>query len=192
MTQQIDIWEVNLLPKQSTAPFLREILAKHLQISTAEVVIERSEFGKPYLRDFPEWHFNLSHSVEKMLLAISHKNPVGMDIERIKSRHSIAGLVKKCFAISEQNYWFNLPETAQLKTFYDFWTRKEAVVKGIGRGIALGLNRCEINVNQPNEFLNLPVDEIWYTHSVEISSDYCAAIATTCCNVDVNQNFYPN
>ncbi|MSR17494.1 MAG: 4'-phosphopantetheinyl transferase superfamily protein [Methylococcaceae bacterium] len=180
MMQQVDIFEINFLQKQSSEPLLRKMLAKHLQIPAEEFVIERGEFGKPYLRDFPEWQFNLSHSGEKMLLAISHNASVGIDIERIKSRHSISNLVKKCFSTLEQNYWFNLPEESKLTTFYDFWTRKEAVVKGIGRGIALGLNQCEIDTNQPNKFLNLPVNQTWHTHSVQISPNYCAAIATPC------------
>ncbi len=190
MMQQIDVFEINLLPRQPSETLLREMLAKHLQIPAEELVIERGEFGKPYLRDFPEWYFNLSHSGEKMLLAISHNTSVGIDIERIKLRHSITNLVKKCFSTSEQNYWFNLPEESQLRTFYDFWTRKEAVIKGIGRGIALGLNRCEIDTNQPNNFLNLPVNQTWQTHSLQISPDYCAAIATPCYVVKIKT--HPN
>lgn len=65
MMQQIDVFEINLLPKQPSETLLREMLAKHLQIPAEELVIERGEFGKPYLRDFPEWYFNLSHSGEK-------------------------------------------------------------------------------------------------------------------------------
>ncbi len=174
----IDIWQSDWQPKQSSEPFLREILADYVQIPAAELVFERGEFGKPTLRDFPEWHFNVSHSGEKMLLAISHDMPVGIDVEQIKPRRSLADLVKKCFAPSEQTYWFNLPENEKLTVFYDFWTRKESVVKGIGRGIALGLNRCEIDVNQPNHFLNLPNNENWFTQKIAFSPNYCVAMAT--------------
>jgi 4'-phosphopantetheinyl transferase len=176
----IDIWHKEITPTQKSEPFLRQVLARY--ISNNDLIIERGEFGKPFLRDFPEWHFNVSHSGEKLLISISNA-PVGIDIERIKSRKSLESLVKKCFAISEQNYWFDLPENEKLPVFYDFWTRKESVVKGIGRGIALGLNRCEIDVNQPNDFLNLPNNENWHTQSLKISPDYCAAIATNRANV---------
>ncbi|MEI7797099.1 MAG: hypothetical protein WCI06_10775, partial [Methylococcaceae bacterium] len=110
----IDIWQSDWQPKQSSEPFLREILVDYVQIPAAELVFERGEFGKPTLRDFPEWHFNVSHSSEKMLLAISDEMPVGIDIEQIKPRRSLADLVKKCFAPSEQTYWFNLPENEKL------------------------------------------------------------------------------
>lgn len=173
---RIDIWQHDWQPKQSSQPFLRQILADYVQIPADELVIERGEFGKPYLRDFPEWQFNLSHSGGKLLIVVSDA-PIGIDVERIKFRKSLDDLVKKCFALSEQNYWFNLPENEQVAVFYDFWTRKEAVVKGIGRGIALGLNRCEIDVNQQNTFLNLPVNEKWHTQKVDMLPDYCVAIA---------------
>jgi 4'-phosphopantetheinyl transferase len=181
----MDVWQFDITPMQKSEPFLQQVLARY--ISAHDLIIERGEFGKPYLRDFPEWQFNVSHSSEKLLIAVSN-TPVGIDIERIKPRKSFAGLVKKYFALSEQNYWFALPENEKLTAFYDFWTRKEAVVKGIGRGIALGLNRCEIDVNQPNNFLNLPISENWHTQKIDISPDYCASIATPC--ADVTLKFY--
>jgi 4'-phosphopantetheinyl transferase len=177
--KSVDIWQFDIEPKQKSEPFLRQVLARY--ISENDLIIERGEFGKPFLRDFQEVHFNVSHSGEKLLIAISN-TPVGIDIEQIKPRKSLVSLVKKCFAQSEQNYWFDLPENEKLAIFYDFWTRKEAVVKGIGRGIALGLNCCEIDVNQPNAFLNLPISENWHTQSLKISPDYCAAIATSNAN----------
>ncbi|MDD5228007.1 MAG: 4'-phosphopantetheinyl transferase superfamily protein [Methylococcales bacterium] len=175
----IDVWRFDVTPKQTSQPFLRQVLSYY--ISENDFIIERGEFGKPYLRDFQELHFNVSHSGEKLLIAISN-SPVGIDIERIKPRKSLDSLVKKCFALSEQNYWFALSENEKLTVFYDFWTRKEAVVKGIGRGIVLGLNRCEIDVNQPNNFLNLPISENWYTQKIGISPDYCVAVATSDAN----------
>lgn len=181
----IDIWHKEITSKQKSEPFLQQVLARY--IPKNDLIIERGEFGKPFLRDFPEWHFNVSHSGTKMVLAISHEMPVGIDIEQIKSRKSLENLVKKCFATSEQTYWFNLPENEKVAVFYDFWTRKEAVVKGIGRGIALGLNHCEIDVNQPNNFLNLPNNEIWYTQKIEFSADYCVAIAAPRAEVVVNR-----
>jgi 4'-phosphopantetheinyl transferase len=179
----IDIWEFDLLPKQSSQPFLRQILSGYVEQSADKLIIERGEFGKPYLSDFPQWQFNLSHSDEKGVVAVSNKTPVGIDIEQIKERKSLDSLVKKCFALSEQNYWFGLSEAEKITIFYAFWTRKEAVVKGIGRGIALGLNRCVCDINQPNRFLSLPVNEKWHTQQLEISPNYCAAIATPCADI---------
>lgn len=181
LVKSVDIWQFDILPTQKSEPFLRQVLAHYLPEKNLQ--IERGEFGKPFLPDFPQWQFNVSHSGEKLLIAVSFEMPVGIDIEQIKFRRLLSDLVKKCFALPEQNYWFSLPENERTESFYDFWTRKEAVVKGIGRGIAIGLNRCEINVNAFNQFLNLPVAEKWFTQKIDISPDYCAALATHFSNV---------
>lgn len=181
---QIDVWQFDIEPKQKSSPFLQQVLARYLPEKNLR--IERSECGKPFLLDFEQWQFNVSHSGEKLLIAVSFENPVGIDIETIKPRKALNGLVKKCFSLAEQAYWFSLSENEKMAAFYDFWTRKEAVVKGIGCGISIGLKRCEIDINQPNQFLNLPVTQQWFTQKIEVSPDYCAAIATPCADAIVN------
>ena len=181
--KSVDIWQFDISPKDKSEPFLRQVLAHYLPEENLQ--IERGEFGKPFLPDFPKVQFNVSHSNEKLLIAVSFEIPIGIDIEQIKPRKSLSGLVKKCFSNAEQEHWFSQSENEQITLFYDFWTRKEAVVKGIGRGIVLGLNRCEIDMNAPKQFLNLPVAEQWFTQKINISSDYCAAIAMPCANVIV-------
>lgn len=179
----VDIWQFDISPKTLSAPFLREVLGRYLPEKNLQ--IERGEFGKPFLPDFGQWQFNVSHSDKKLLIAVSFEMLIGIDIEQIKPRNSFNGLVKKCFSSIEQTYWFELPENEKINVFYDFWTRKEAVVKGFGRGIAIGLDHCEIDIKQPNNFLNLPVAEKWFTQKIEISPDYSAAIAMPCDNVIV-------
>ena len=81
-------------------------------------------------------------------------------------------------------YKRQLSEDQQMTLFYEFWTRKEALVKGIGRGIAIGLQNCEINVANQNDFLRLPHgdESSWHTHLFDTQKkNYCGAIA-------VNQN----
>lgn len=181
LVKSIDIWQFDISSRESSEPFLRQVLAGYVPDKYFQ--IERGEFGKPFLPDFKQWQFNLSHSNEKLLIAVSFEMPIGIDIEQIKPRKSFDDLVKKCFSETEQTYWFELPENQKMDVFYDFWTRKEAFVKGIGRGIAVGLERCDIDTKQPNYFLNLPVIEKWFTQKIEISSDYSAAIAMPCVNV---------
>jgi 4'-phosphopantetheinyl transferase len=176
----IDLWE-DTYPPQSTEDaqnFLRNVLAQYTKTSAERLTFAKSAFGKPYLNHFPQWQFNISHSGKKRLIAVSHHVPVGIDIELIKERRAICSLVNRCFAPSEQAYWFSLPKDQQLRAFYHLWTRKEAVVKGIGRGIALGLNQCIIDPQNPDIFLHLPVDEIWHTVEINIAPEYSVAIAS--------------
>jgi 4'-phosphopantetheinyl transferase len=136
---------------------VRQILADYLQQPSDKINLAKSTHGKPYLVDYPEIHFNISHSAETLLIAISKIGAVGIDIEQAKPhRNDFSALVEKCFASEEIKYWNALAETEKKAEFYRFWTRKEAFVKAVGRGIALGLEQCVIAVETSPRFTRLP------------------------------------
>lgn len=136
---------------------LRQILASFLNQAAEKINIAKTAYGKPYLPDYPEIHFNISHSGEVLLVAISAMGTVGIDIEQAKTqRRDFSGLVAKCFAESEIKYWNALPEDEKTSEFYRFWTRKEAFVKATGRGLAMGLEQCVIVAGERPYFLSVP------------------------------------
>ena len=137
---------------------LRLILATYVNQPPEKVKIKKQPYGKPYLTDYPELVFNLSHSGDTLIIALSTKGQMGVDIEFCKPRNNLAKLVSKCFAKEEALYWHNLPEQLKTSSFYDFWTKKEAFVKATGRGIALGLDRCVLDIKKPDSFSRLPPD----------------------------------
>ena len=135
---------------------LRILLGQWLNESPDRLKISRTAQGKPYLADYPELSFNLSHTGDYVLFAVTREAQLGVDIEVCKARANLAGLVAKCFAKQEQAYWAQLPKSDQVPAFYHFWTQKEAFVKATGAGIALGLNACVINPLYPSAFLSVP------------------------------------
>jgi 4'-phosphopantetheinyl transferase len=135
---------------------LRNLLAQKLNQPPEQIRIKKAGHGKPYLADYPEMAFNLSHSADRLMIAIGWHCQLGVDIEICKQRINLAGLVHKCFAEEEVAYWTQLLETQKYREFYRFWTRKEAFVKATGGGIASGLNQCVINPENPTEFLRVP------------------------------------
>lgn len=161
---------------------LRYQLGLILNHPPERLVINRSQTGKPYLGDYPKLVFNISHSAEHFIIAIATDCQLGIDVECIRPRKNIRGLVSKCFAQVEQDYWNQLSEPEQIKAFYQFWTRKEAFVKATGHGIALGIDRCVINPMNINVFNNIPEDigviDDWFIHEIPIKQDYCAALVT--------------
>ena len=97
--------------------------------------IAYGENGKPYLVDFPEVHFNLSHSGERVMCVISPFE-VGCDVEIIKGDR---GKLAERFFKSEESAWIKHFETleAQSEAFYRLWTLKECYMKVTGRGLSL-------------------------------------------------------
>jgi 4'-phosphopantetheinyl transferase len=161
---------------------LRNLLAKTLNQPPEKIRIKNAEHGKPYLADYPELAFNLSHSADRLMIAVSRDCQLGVDIEVCKQRINLSGLVNKCFAEEEAAYWTQLLEIQKKQAFYRFWTRKEAFVKATGHGIALGLNHCVINPENPSEFLRVPElcgqASAWHVLDIELGEGICSALVT--------------
>jgi len=159
---------------------LRNLLAKILNQSPEKIRIKKAEHGKPYLADYPELAFNLSHTADRLMIAVGRDCQLGVDIEICKPRVNLSGLVNKCFAEEEIAYWTQLPETQKNQAFYRYWTRKEAFVKATGHGIALGLDQCVINPEKPTEFLRVPdlcgQASAWHVLDIELGEGVCSAL----------------
>lgn len=171
---------------------LRFLLADYLNCKPESLVFKKTTQGKPYLSDYPQLQFNISHSNDYLLIATAQDIAVGVDIEHIKTRKTIENLVLRCCAIEEQAYWFALPQAEKLRAFYQFWTRKEAFVKATGLGIVLGLNQCVINPLNPNYFLAIPeqcglVNE-WRLMDLTVDVNYCATVVAKTSDFELVQS----
>ena len=113
-----------------------EILAKSAIKKIFGIPIAKQEFslgehGKPYLKDFPNIHFNISHSGEYVVCCVSDK-PIGIDIQKIGKYNP--GVAKKvCNEKELKEIEESLDKAAE---FTKLWTQKEAVLKRDGTGFA--------------------------------------------------------
>jgi 4'-phosphopantetheinyl transferase len=160
---------------------LRIILGEAIDTAPEQLRFSRHAHGKPYLPDFPDFAFNLSHTSDRMAVVMSRGCRVGIDIESCKPRSNLDALADKCFGTEEKMYWQALPEAEQLYSFYRFWTRKEAFVKAVGQGISLGLHHCVIDPTHPERMLRVPascgVAGNWSLYNLDIDDDVCGAVA---------------
>jgi len=131
---------------------LKELL-KPLGIS--DLKMDYNKHGKPYLRHYPNIHFNLSHCKNGIAVVVDF-SPVGIDIESFR-KDNIA-LVRKTMNPAEAE-WIH-SSTDPVETFTQFWTKKEAVVKLRGTGIIDDLHhvldgegyRLETHVNREKRY----------------------------------------
>ena len=172
--------------------FLREVLACYVQESASDLVFNLTDRGKPFLLNYPELSFNMSHTENAWALAIVQSScQLGIDIEYFKKRDSWAGLVKKCFALEESDYWQGLNAEEQGRVFYQLWVRKEAFVKAVGQGITLGLNACVLNPRVMDQFLRVPescglaID--WAVYPLNLADDLLGAVV--CNQTELTLNF---
>lgn len=119
---------------------VRVVASQTLNIPNREIVFEIGEWGKPKIWGHHEFHYNISHTRNAVMVAISDCS-VGADIEKIKEAE--LGIAKRFFTAREQDYIVKSEEGAA-KRFYEIWTRKEAYCKYLGKGLSLPLNTFDV------------------------------------------------
>jgi 4'-phosphopantetheinyl transferase len=166
--------------------FLRETLSEYLDVKPGKLPIYEGEWGKPYLaRQSGHRHisFNLSHSAEMALLAISGGIEVGVDMERVAERLSLLEMARLFFSQRELEEFLSLPGNGRLTSFYRCWTRKEAYMKGCGRGLSLPSDSFDVSLlpGRPPALLAhriYPAEpERWSLIDIAAPEGFCAALA---------------
>ncbi|WP_051541012.1 4'-phosphopantetheinyl transferase superfamily protein [Ahrensia sp. 13_GOM-1096m] len=127
---------------------LRKILALYCQINPQSISFNYNKYGKPTLGfcHFRPVHFNLSHSGNYAVLAVSNQCEIGVDIEEIKPFHE--DIATRFFSTNECAVLANIKNEDYLEAFYRCWTRKEAFVKAHGTGLTLPLNSFDVTVHK--------------------------------------------
>ncbi len=133
-----------------TRGLLRKALSHVLKRSPGTFQFDYTASRKPYLScsagDAPV-SFNVSHSHGQALVAISVDRNIGIDIEKIRAEVEYEKLARRFFSGAEFEALMRCPPEQRVVAFFATWTRKEAFVKAVGKGIAFGLSEFDVNVN---------------------------------------------
>lgn len=127
----------------------RLLLASRLDVSPDRIVFSRTclhcgaEHGKPRLPD-SGWETSLSHSGQRVAVAVAAGTPVGVDVERIDRATDIATLRDSVLDPVEQGVLDSF-DGDQVRAFFTYWCRKEALLKATGHGLAIGPNRLRVS-----------------------------------------------
>lgn len=137
-----------------TRALLRTVLSERLGREPAAIAVSRTSAGKPVIAD--EVHFNLTHSGDLILLAVTGQRPVGVDVERRREVPRVAALEARWLTASERGDFTRLcglgidPSDAFLRV----WSLKEARLKALGVGISGAASAAVDTVEA------LPLDEL--------------------------------
>ncbi|MDN5510768.1 4'-phosphopantetheinyl transferase superfamily protein [Acinetobacter sp.] len=134
------------LQKQQIYHYRNQLLSEQLQTSIQQEQLATTEYGKPYLINFPQFYFNHSHSQKNYALATSSNMPdLGVDIEDLDRKVRFEALANHAFHPHELTYWNELEQDAEY--WFKVWTTKEAVLKAAGLGVRLNLNELDTHVH---------------------------------------------
>ncbi|MHB1562319.1 MAG: 4'-phosphopantetheinyl transferase family protein, partial [Isosphaeraceae bacterium] len=125
---------------------LRRILGELLDRPPGSLRFRARAAGKPELDPEasidPEaarpisFRFNVSHSADLAVIAVAAGREVGVDVERLKAVGEAERIVASFFTSAENAAFAAIPESERPVAFLRGWTRKEAVLKAFGSGIA--------------------------------------------------------
>jgi len=165
---------------------LRSILGTYLDCAPDELQFDYGAHGKPALTGrFAECglFFNLAHSEDLALLAVTRLGPIGVDVERVRPMADADELVERFFSPRENALFQQLSCDKKNVAFFNLWTRKEAWLKATGEGIAHSLNRVEVTFlpGEPAQLLSLPEcsdsTEKWALHELLPAPGFDGAVA---------------
>jgi 4'-phosphopantetheinyl transferase len=163
--------------------WLRLLLSAYTGVGPAKLAFTFGPEGKPSLADMgsvPEVHFNLSHAHERMLLAVTRGQRVGVDLEYVRPPADGAGVARAICSAREYAVLTRLAGEAWLNAFFTYWICKEAFVKACGVGLSYPMSKIEL-VLDPTPRLMLAddapgVDRGWALTMLSLTSGYVGAV----------------
>jgi 4'-phosphopantetheinyl transferase len=165
---------------------LRQILSSYLDQAPERIRFDHNAFGKPFLAE-PDaargTQFNMSHSGDAVLVALTRGRHIGADIEQMRVMRDFALIAKSNFTPQECAMIHCHPSDLQPRAFFTCWTRKEAFIKAVGKGLSIPLNTFDSSIpaGQPGIRLITPNEapdvESWWIADLKVPEDYAGAIA---------------
>jgi 4'-phosphopantetheinyl transferase len=165
---------------------LRRILSSYLRTEARRLKFTCGPQGKPALAPdagVAKLRFNLSHSHQLVLFALTLGREVGIDLEHIRPEFADLEAAVRFFSPREIAQLTALPANQQTAAFYNCWTRKEAYIKARGGGLSLPLDQFDVSLapGEPARLLGVLNDAReaarWTLMDLQPAPGYAAALA---------------
>ena len=104
-------------------------------------------------------------------------------MEKTRPRKGLEEMARRTFSPKETEALLALPEAARTEAFYRGWTRKEALAKALGMGIASSFQRFSVSLGPVEEtplvHMDLPEEsaDAWALLDLGPALGYCGALA---------------
>ena len=162
---------------------VRYVINTIYKIENRKIVFYQNKYGKPFIKNFANIHFNVSHSGSWVVCAVDNTH-IGIDIEQIKPIDvTIAEyFCQKC----EIDDLMNKTKVAKLLYFYEIWALKESYTKMKGEGLNIKLDSFSIKHSKSDLILNCEEDsKICYFKQYNIDNNYKMSLCS-------NKQEFPN
>jgi 4'-phosphopantetheinyl transferase len=164
----------------------RTVLGLELGISPCEIPVDRTcarcgkDHGKPRIAVDERVELSLSHSLDRVLVAVSHGQAVGVDLEAVIPLED--RLANQITSDSEWREYQRLSANKRSLALLRTWVRKEAVVKATGKGLLLPMTAFALTGTARPRLVgrtaNVDALDRVSIQDIPCGSDYMAALAT--------------
>src|SRR5436190_2195168 len=165
---------------------LRSILSNYVDRSPDKLRFGQNSYGKPFLiaadERNDEVQFNMSHSGQIVVVAVTRGRHIGVDVEMMRPLKDYASIATLNFTQEERAWIESVPSEYQQNAFFKSWARKEAVIKALGKGLSMPLNTFDASIlsGQLGRRLTLHSDfpevESWWLVDMTAPEGYAGAV----------------
>lgn len=176
----------------------RLLLSQYLNKRPEEIIFSTSETGKPFILD-TELQYNISHSKDLLLCAISADAHLGVDIQHIYEIKPLDRIIKKVLSPTEIQLIEAIPSSEYLDHFFTIWAAKEALLKASGEGFSRSPNQFSIfHLAENGIVLKYEGDQAnaaeynWTIRELKIDPNYKAVLVCTKEIDEIKIEHYPH
>jgi 4'-phosphopantetheinyl transferase len=156
---------------------LRKLLGRYTRQDPVAIEFLYSSSGKPSLGG-DNLHFNLAHSEDRAVFALTRIAPVGVDVECLRLIPEMMQIAERFFSPLEFKALSAIPDAQRNTAFFHYWTRKEAIVKASGKGLG-SLDDFDDLIDVTAKRLAVKGDEAqrFFLYDLALSHEYIGAVA---------------
>lgn len=153
---------------------IKKMINYEINLNPRDMLFDINDYGKPYLKNDSNIHFNISHSGE-YVVGIIDRNFVGIDIEKIDNI-DFENLSKNFYTKDEHEYL--LKQNDPKDCFYKIWTLKESYIKAVGKGLSIPLNTFSIIPNNDMTLDSNLLKKKCYFKEYNLDSNYKLSVCS--------------
>ncbi len=161
----------------------RRLLAQATGQPARALAFSHNSHGKPQLLGAERVAFNISHSGDLVAIALGRDCELGIDVERHRPDLDVGALGRFIFTETEMAAVQSGDGRARIAGFFRQWVFKEALVKGLGTGLARDPKRFQIRIDEGEpvaEYIGGDDDDVgsgWRLRTLAAPAGYSAALA---------------
>ena len=165
--------------------FLRVLLGRYLRRLPGAIRFTYGENGKPGLPAHTihgPFGFNIAHAGDWIVCAVAPSSQIGVDIECPRRGLDVLLLGDSFLSDGEQEALRSLPVGERITSFLACWTRKEAYLKSMGKGLQVPLDSFEVSVRPSERPRMVAIDgnqdraEHWFMEEFAPTQGYAGAV----------------